>query len=1187
VSTAQKGLVQRAIGWIGGYLAWVKETLASDTAKREVLADLGYFPDTPAPLIIEDSQLTSIDAYRKNANPTESAFLSTWGDIVTVVEAIRGFVDASGAGARGEVDEALRQFLSLTGTEYTRLRYPTVYFALRLAGVFEDRLPTAFYTVSDELISTDVFSNLLDAIEAPFDFLGKVYSTPENDGDAAALAAATFIPLASLLAYWDHTAKAGLHLVGADFDLPKHKVLQGWDTFDGSPTPLADHLSSSVASFAFSGLDVGTTVQGTVGVTLAWVPRDAGGPGLFISLNGSANLKLDLGSVWKLDTKKSVPDVIDALVWDSIDINPENRPTGGGGPVTPQIARAVRPLADTPPGDGAAAQGILDAPLLAGEQVRFTLAPVHATPQEPYVLSLFGTRIELGKLSFTIVLADSGVELKLLAKDSALVVRREDGDGFVGKLLPDSGVRLGFDLGIGLAFTPEPRLFLEGGSGLQATLALNRSIGPARLQQLYLELATGSKVPAGGMRFESSIGASLTLGPITASVDRIGFQLTAGTDDGAPPAVGFKAPSGIGLLIDASVVTGGGYLFHDEAKGEYAGVIQLDFQGLTLQAIGLISSQFPDGRPGFSMLVIIEAANFPGIALGFGFRLTGVGGLLGYHRTVNVEPLRSGLKQGVLDNILFPENPVRDAPRIVSALSTIMPPQEDQFVYGFTARITWGVPTLVSIDLGIIYERPSPQRLLILGQFLVLLPSEEHQLVVLKLDAIGIVNFTTGEISVDATLYDSRITKFPITGDMALRARYKGDTTFALAIGGLHPKFSPPAGFPTLKRVAVGLSSSANAKLTLAAYMALTSNTAQVGARLDFLFKAAGFSVEGHLGFDALFTFSPFSFIVDIRAGVTLKWHGHTLFGVTLELTLSGPSPWRASGKATFEIWWFSKSVSFDHTFGDDEPPAELPAADPMPEVILALADPRNWSAQVPGSTSTLVSLREAPDDGVVRLHPLGELSVRQRVVPLGIEISKFGSGAISGDRRYDIAVLGPDGNLSPAVTPVLEDFAPGQFLDLSDDERLQRRSFERMGAGVRVGVSGVAWGGQADASLIGDADMTYETFVVGEPEEANRDTTVFVPTFDDLRLTAMFGAVARSATRHTGAARYRAAQQVPDVAEPAFAVVSAADLAPVAMPDIGVAAPSYTAARQALDRHLAEHPELAGTLQVVEMGAS
>ena len=40
-----------------------------------------------------------------------------------------------------------------------------------------------------------------------------------------------------------------------------------------------------------------------------------------------------------------------------------------------------------------------------------------------------------------------------------------------------------------------------------------------------------------------------------------------------------------------------------------------------------------------------KAADFPPIDLAFGFRLTGVGGVVGYQRTVAVEPLRAGLKR--------------------------------------------------------------------------------------------------------------------------------------------------------------------------------------------------------------------------------------------------------------------------------------------------------------------------------------------------------------------------------------------------------------------------------------------------------------------------------------------------------------------------------------------------------------
>jgi hypothetical protein len=1167
MSTSKRNLVQRAVGVVAGYFSWVKETFASDTARRAVLADLGLDPDAAPPLEISGERVTSIDAYRKKADPDEQAFLAVWQDILLVVETVEAFVAAAGAGQGGKpvVKEAVRQFLSLTSAEYMRLRYPMAYFVARLFQVIEDVVPQQFHAPVDVVVSKDIFSNLLDVVSAPIDHFDRVYSTPTTDAEARELAANTLIPLGILLAYWDQTTRRGLNIVGVDFELPKHRVLHGWDPPPNTTTPLGDHLAQQMLSFSIKGPAAGGTaespaVESRVGATLAWVPEDAGGPGLFVSVNGAADFNIPLGSVFGLNTKRSTSDVVDVLIWDSIDFKPQPSPTQPGEP-GPVLAFAASAGTD------------------AGEEIRFTIQPIDATAQDPFVLSLFGTRLELGQLSLSLLIARHAVELKFLAKKSALVIQRGDGDGFTDKAVPQQGARLDFDLGVGLVLSPELRVHVEGGSGLQVTIPIDRTIGPARLQQLYLALGTGAQATGNALRFEASLGFSLTFGPVVASVDRLGFEFIVDMDTGAPPRVGFKAPSGVGLAIDAKVVSGGGYLFRDAASGQYAGVVQLEFRKLTLQAIGLISTRLPpDGRRGFSMLVIVAAADFPPIQLPFGFRLTGVGGLVGVNRTVETEALRAGLKTGSLDNILFPANPVRDAPRIVSALATLTPPREGQFLLGLMARVVWGVPTLLTIELGIIVEFPSPTRLIVLGQFRAVMPTDKKVLVRIQMDALGVVDFDQDTAAIDAVLYDSKVVKYPVTGDMALRARWANDPTFALAVGGLHPKFTAPNGFPKLARVTIGLSQGKNTRLTLQAYLALTSNTAQVGARLDFFFKASSFTVEGGLGFDALFQFSPFSFIVDLKVGVTLKWHGRTLFGVDLEFTLSGPSPWHAVGKATFKIWRFSKSVSFDRTLGEETPPPPLPAADPLPELIAALADRRNWNAQVPVASAMLVTLRDLPPTQEVLLHPLGELAVRQRVVPLGIEISRFGNTTPSRDTRFDVAVVGAKGD------PVEEFFAPAQFIDLADAERLRRPSFERMQAGVRVASTAVAWGGKDNPALIAETDLAYETVVIDGSAPPVRERSGFDASADDLRLAAALGAVGSSPMRRAGSERFRAPSAEVRLTTTRFIVTSADDLTPVEIADLPRTSASYTAAWQAMQRHLARHPEAHGKLQVIEV---
>ena len=89
-------------------------------------------------------------------------------------------------------------------------------------------------------------------------------------------------------------------------------------------------------------------------------------------------------------------------------------------------------------------------------------------------------------------------------------------------------------------------------------------------------------------------------------------------------------------MIDAAVVVGGGYLFFDAQKEEYGGILQLEIaETIAVKAIGLLTTRMPDGSKGFSLVVIIAAEGFPPIQLGFGFTLTGIGGLLGINRTVD------------------------------------------------------------------------------------------------------------------------------------------------------------------------------------------------------------------------------------------------------------------------------------------------------------------------------------------------------------------------------------------------------------------------------------------------------------------------------------------------------------------------------------------------------------------------
>ena len=182
------------------------------------------------------------------------------------------------------------------------------------------------------------------------------------------------------------------------------------------------------------------------------------------------------------------------------------------------------------------------------------------------------------------------------------------------------------------------------------------------------------------------------------------------------------------------------------------------------------------------------------------------------------------------------------------------------------------------------------------------------KLLQLRFDVVGFVDFPKSIVEVDATLINSKaLYIFHLTGDLAFRISWGDRPYLLLSFGGFHPRFDPkPAQFPELTRLALTLDSGiAGLFFRAEAYLAITSNTIQFGARLEVGYKLGPFNLVGFLGLDAIIQFSPFWFEIAISAGVRLRWNSTTLCGVRLEGILSGPGPFTISGKACIELLFF------------------------------------------------------------------------------------------------------------------------------------------------------------------------------------------------------------------------------------------------------------------------------------------
>jgi hypothetical protein len=681
------------------------------------------------------------------------------------------------------------------------------------------------------------------------------------------------------------------------------------------------------------------------------------------------------------------------------------------------------------------------------------------------------------------------------------------------------------------------------------------------------------------------------LGPVNLAVEGLGTKLNLSfpKENGnfGPLAIdaGLVPPTGAGVSIDAAAVVGAGFLSIDTQKGQYSGFVQLTISDyISVTAIGILSTKLPDGSKGFSLVVMITAEGFNPIQLGLGFTLTAIGGLLAINRTVNEDFLREGIKNQTLNSILFPKDPLRNAVQIFGVLNNAFPPRIGSYLFGPVVRICWGTPALITMDLALVLEIGKRTRLIILGRLSAIMPSEKQDLLRLQMNALGVIDFDQGSVSLDAVLFDSRLSgKFPITGGMAMRLRWGSDPIFALSIGGFHPAFKPPPNFPVLDRLAISFSNTADFRLRAECYVAITSNTLQFGAKVELFARAGGFSIEGRVGFDVLIQFDPFMFLADFEASVQLKRGSHNLFKVKVEGELSGPRPLHIKGKATFEILWWDFSVHFDRTLISGEKPPNLEPINVTERLVASLTDSRNWSGQLPNNVRRLVTLREPQGAGVIVFHPLGTLGVKQNVAPLDLEISRFGNATPAGDRLFKINSFTVTGK-EVTFTKVQDFFPPSQFLELSDEEKLSAPSFELLNAGVSAGVSGFVFSTKTDDVI--ETKIEYETFIIDGKPQAETDNSRTTIGIDFFSRHLSLGAAGRSSLRRTGNTKYRTTQvNKYSLGKKGWTIESTEDGSPAGAPDFAAGTVgSYTEAFQAVQKLKSTNPAQAKKLRLARV---
>jgi hypothetical protein len=762
-------------------------------------------------------------------------------------------------------------------------------------------------------------------------------------------------------------------------------------------------------------------------------------------------------------------------------------------------------------------------------------------------------------------------------------------DGFITSVVPSSAITIAFSLEIG--WSKAKGIFVTGAGGIKTNIPVHATLGPVTIDSLDLAFLLASD----GLTLQGGVTAGIALGPIAATVQGIGASAKVAFKTGnmgpMDLSAAFLPPTGIGITVNAGAVSGGGFLSFADPR--YSGAVELSVYGIAVKAFGLLDTKLPDGSSGYSFAIVISA-EFTPIQLGFGFTLIGVGGLIGINRSLNDDGLSSAVRSGSLDNILFPADVVHDAPSIINDLATIFPAAPGHYVLGPMAKFGWGTPTLIDAELGIVLELPGP-RLAVLGIVEMALPTKDAALLSIHLAIAGVFDFPKKLVAIDASLYDSQVVGFQISGDMAFRLSFGDQPNFALAVGGFNPVYQPPPGFPDLKRVTVDLGINGNPSLTLQGYFALTSNTAQVGAALDLYASGAGITLRGHLGFDALFIFSPFSFEADFSAGVSVSFAGASL-GIGLHGSISGPTPWHVQAQVCVSVLFFDACLPVDISFGTNTR-ADLPPMDPWlgnptdpvqsNRVIGlqdAIRDPNNWSGSFPAGAHPVVTLTQAATSGTPPVDPVGQAALHQKVCPLGYQLTKFGIYKPAGHTIFNIASVSPidPATQQPVIDPstgqpvdlqprteVDDQFAPALFTDLSDADKLSAPPYQPFAAGFTIKPDTVATGD------LQSAQITYDSEVI--------NNTDFPFTFRHLTGMATRSPSALGGIRRSGTQRFvDPTTPTKAVLAPELFVIADAQSLAKNLTLTNGAPVVQASAKNFLDSHVANQPSDVGQFRVV-----
>lgn len=607
-----------------------------------------------------------------------------------------------------------------------------------------------------------------------------------------------------------------------------------------------------------------------------------------------------------------------------------------------------------------------------------------------------------------------------------------------------------------LLYDMQNGLKIDGGAKFHLDFDISKlEIGPVKFDKLSVDLGnlSGSFGDL-GMTLGSTF--ALDFSCLTMSFENLGisFDINFLKPDGSLGdydfSGSFKFPDGIGISIETPVVKGAGLISYDKSEGTLFSALSLEvLKKFTVGCIVDADLGVKDGHC-FSLVALISTSFSPGIPLGMGFSLNGVGGCLGLNRKYDADAVSGGVRSGVFGSVFFVDNVMNHLTEMKTAVKQFFPEKKKQFFLGVLCKICF--EPVVTCEFGLLIQAPNPMSIGIVGALKVRVG--DTNLIKINVYFFGEIDFDKG-LRFDASIVDSEIVGLKLEGDMAFRlfwgGPYKG---FGLSIGGFHPAYKPEEGLkfaPNMRRLSLSLNYDI-VKIKLETYLAVTSNSFQIGAHLDLQVGWKKFGLIGYAGFDALFVFKPFRFSFSLEVGVAVMVGSAKLFSVDLALSVEGPAKWRVKGKAYFTVLFIPVKCDFSLAWGDSPKEERRATIAVWKDVLLPeLLRDNNW---ITSSAEQNNDGKEKDENAMLTLQPNDTFSFNQSAVPFDYPMDLC-NDALPEDftsfRLKKVSIIADNKEFSLETSCLNNDFAPSLYKELSNEERLSNPSYESVTSGFEA----------------------------------------------------------------------------------------------------------------------------------------